>query len=220
MGKVDVYNGGYLLLDEVTKQQSELLASNLCVIGMPLVISYDAEDSVFTVSTKTGDAIGTVRPHNKLTFREAIEGGWTCRAWLSLVYYDNERKLFGGEIVYQFYNVKPTEINEQQALDAYAEKTSERLAAGERPDVNLTGTGYDTVVSTGDWSSKSQVALPIDTGRGGGKVVFKRKRGISDKLTAAATERRPGCKVATIVVLIVLLVAIILVMWSCMGPQA
>ena len=219
MGTVDVYHGGYLLLENVSKHGSELLASNICVIGMPLVLAYDTESSVFTVSTESGDLLGNVRPHNKLTVREALENGWTCRMWLSLVYYDNDTKLFGGEVVYQIYNVKPTQTDEQQALDAYAAKTSERLAAGERPDVSLTGTGYDTVIETGDWSDAKKVALPIDTARGGGKIVFKRKRGLSDKLTAAAMERRPGCTIAMIVLLLALLALIVLLLINCAGPR-
>lgn len=219
MGKSDGYIGGYLLLDDVESQQSELLASNLCVVGMPLALSYDPDSAKILVSTAAGQNVGTVRPSNRMAFKEALEGGWTCRAWLSLVYYDNSVRRFGGEIAYQLFDSEPGPEGAREALESYAEKTARRLADGQRPDVALSGTEYRKVLETGDLQPTEKVPLPIDTGRGGGKVVFKHKRTVSDKLAQAAVERRPGCLAAAAVALLVLVGAVVFALWSCYGPH-
>ncbi len=215
MGKVDVYIGGYLLIDDVTKEESERLASNTCIVGMPVSITYDAETSVFKAVLSNGDPIGTVHPKNKLAIREALEEGWTCAGWLSLVYYDNGDKLFKGEMVYQMFHVKPSQTKEQQNLEAYTQKTSERIAAGKRPDVVLTGTSWDQVVETGDWEGDKQQPLPINTKRNSGLVVFKRKRSVSDKIALAAMSRHPGCRIALTVVVILIAALILFLVLKC-----
>lgn len=215
MGKVDVYIGGYLLIDEVTKEESERLASNACIVGMPVSIAYDAETSGFKAVLPNGDPIGTVHPKNKLAIREALEEDWTCAGWLSLVYYDNGEKLFKGEMVYQMFHVKPSQTKEQQNLEAYTKKTSERLAAGKRPDVVLTGNSWDQVVETGDWESDKQQPLPINTKRNSGIVVFKRKRSVSDKIALAAMSRNPGCRIALAVVIIIIAALILFFVLNC-----
>lgn len=215
MSKVDVYIGGYLSIDDCDEKESERLASNLCVIGMPLKISYLADSDSFKVFLESGESIGTIHPHNKLALRSALEDNWTCKAWLSLVYYSNDSKRFFGELVYQFYNVKPSQINEQKALDTYAQHTSDRLAAGERPDVVLTGNSYNTVIETGDWNDGTKIALPIDTKRSTGNVVFKRKKGIADKLSSAAINHNPGCRIALIVAALIFIALIVFFIVSC-----
>lgn len=215
MGKVDVYIGGYLTIDEVTQEESERLASNSCIVGMPVVVRYDAETSQFKVTLPSGEPIGTVHPKNRLTIREALEEGWTCASWLSLVYYTNDEKLFKGEIVYQMFHVKPSQTKEQANLEAYTLKTSERLANGERPSVVLTGGSWDEVIETGDHKSDKQQPLPIDTKRNSGEVIFKRKRSAADKLATAAMERKPGCRIAMIVGIIIICLLILLFIWKC-----
>ena len=215
MGKVDVYIGGYLTIDDVTAEESERLASNACVIGMPVVIRYDAETSQFTVALPSGESLGVIHPKNRLAIREALEGGWTCASWLSLVYYTNEEKLFKGEIVYQMFRVKPTQTKEQANLEAYTLKTSERLANGERPSVVLTGNSWDQVIENGDYVTEKEQALPIDTKRNSGVVVVKRKRSAADKLASAAIERKPGCRIALIVAVIVVCLLVLLFLWQC-----
>ena len=75
MGKVDVYFADYLVIDDITEQSSRLLASNGCIIGMPLKLTWQADSGLFTVSTVGGDVIGTANPKNKLAIREALENG-------------------------------------------------------------------------------------------------------------------------------------------------
>lgn len=215
MGKVDVYIGGYLIIDEVTKEESERLASNACIVGMPVKITYNAETSTFKAVLENGDSIGTVHPKNRLSIREAIEEAWTCAGWLSLVYYDNEAKLFKGEMVYQMFHVKQSQTKEQANLESYTQKTSERLAAGKRPDVVLTGNSWDQVIETGDWESGKEQPLPIDTKRNSGQVIFKRKRSVSDKLAIAAMSKNPGCHIALIVAIIIIAVIVLFLIWSC-----
>ncbi len=215
MGKVDVYIGGYLLIDEVTKEESERLASNACIVGMPVSIKYNAETSEFKAVLPNGDPIGTVHPKNKLSIREALEENWTCAGWLSLVYYDNGDKLFKGEMVYQMFHVKPSQTTEQANLENYTRKTSERIAAGKRPNVVLTGASWDQVVETGDWESDKQEPLPINTKRNSGLVVFKRKRSVSDKIALAAMERNPGCRIALTVVIIIIALIVLFFVWRC-----
>lgn len=215
MGKVDVYIGGYLPIDEVTKEESERLASNACVVGMPLELVYQAEDNSFRLRLPNGDSLGTVHPKNKLAIREAIEESWTRFCWLSLVYYDNDAKKFGGEVVFQMFHVKPSQTTEQANLEAYARKTADRLASGKRPDVVLTGDSWDQVVETGDWEADKSEPLPIDTKRNSGKVIFKRKRSLSDKLAMAAIERKPGCHVALVAAVIVVALVVLFIVWRC-----
>lgn len=215
MGKVDVYIGGYLTIDTVTKEESDRLASNACIVGMPVVVRYDAETSEFRVTLPSGESLGVIHPKNRLAIREALEEGWTCASWLSLVYYTNDEKLFKGEIVYQFFHVKPSQTKEQANLEAYTLKTSERLANGERPKVVLTGNSWDTVIETGDWASDDQQKLPIDTSRNSGTVVFKRKRSVSNKIATAAMERKPGCRIALSAAILVIAVVVLLFVWRC-----
>ena len=217
MGKVDVYIGGYLTIDDVTQEESERLASNACMVGMPVVIRYDAETSEFRVTLPSGESLGVIHPKNRLSIREALEEGWTCASWLSLVYYINDEKLFKGEIVYQFFRVKPSQTKEQANLEAYTLKTSERLANGERPSVVLTGNSWDQVVETGDWVTEKQQALPIDTSRNSGIVIFKRKRSVSDKIAQAAIERKPGFRIGLYAIILVIAIIVLFFVWRCVA---
>lgn len=217
MGKVDVYIGGYLTIDDVTKEESERLASNSCMVGMPVVIRYDAETSEFRVVLPTGESLGVIHPKNRLAIREALEEGWTCASWLSLVYYINDEKLFKGEIVYQFFHVKPSQTKEQANLEAYTLKTAERLAAGERPSVVLTGNSWDHVVENGDWETDKQQPIPVDTSRNSGIVIFKRKRSVSDKIAQAAIERKPGFRIGLYAAILVIAIVVLFFVWRCVA---
>ena len=216
MSKVDVYIGGYLKIEEVSRAESERLASNECMVGMPVTLSCDGEDGAFHLTSSQGNPIGTVKPKNRLALRNALENGWTVRCWLSLVYYVEADKLFHGEVVYQCFKVKDSQTREQAALEAYAQATSEALASGKRPRVTLTGTSYDQVIETnGVWQSDEAEPLPISTKRGSGTVIFKRKRSVSDKLALSALERKPGCRIAATVVMLIIVIAIALGIWKC-----
>lgn len=218
MSKVDVYVADYLTIDEVTQKESELLASNMCVIGMPLKLSYDGETNSFRVSTQNGESLGIVRPKNRLRLQEALENGWPLHCWLSLVYYVNsgDEKLFHGEIVYQFFNVKSLDSDEGRALSAFADKIGHLIASGKRPRVSLTGTEYDQVISSnGSWAPVKTVALPFSSERKSGVVVFKRKRSLSDKVAQAALEKKPGCVVGTAAFFVLLAALIVFVVWRC-----
>lgn len=209
MGKVDVYFADYLVIDDITEQSSRLLASNGCIIGMPLKLTWQADSGLFTVSTVGGDVIGTANPKNKLAIREALENGNDGACWLSLVWYDNTDKLYHAELVYQFYNVKASQTTERANLDAYTRKTSERLAEGKRPDIALTGAGWDQVLATGDWESPDEHPYPIDTKRNSGCVIFKHKRSGTDKLVMGLIAGKPtavwGAGAACLILIIVIL---------------
>lgn len=215
MGKVDVYIGGYLHIEEVTKEESDRLASSACTVGTPVAITYNAQNGEFKATLPNGDTIGTVHPKNKLALREAFEENWTCACWLSLVYYENSSKLFKGELVYQMFHVKPSQTKEQANLEAYTRKTCERIAAGKRPDVTINGEAWDCIVETGDWDTDREVPLPINTARNSGLVIYKRKRSVSDKLTAAAMSNSKGCLAAAIAFLVLLAAGIVFGIWSC-----
>lgn len=209
MGKVDVYFGSYTSIIEVTAAESGLLGSNACVIGMPLDLSYDPEESVFRVKTTQGESLGIINPKDRLRIRGALEDGWGSACWLSLVWYDNATKKFYGEVVYQFYNVKPTQTTERANLEAFTLKTSERIAQGKRPVVELNGAGWDSVVSTGDWEGAGQQAMPISTKRESGTVIYKRKKSFGDKLVmdllAGNSAARWGVTIVfTLVVLLII----------------
>ena len=216
MSKVDVYIGGYLPIEEITKPESERLASNECMIGMPVTITCNTPDGLFRLQSAQGNSLGILRPKNRLALRNALENGWTCRCWLSLVWYDESDKLFHGEVVYQCFHVKDSQTEEQAALETYLQRTSEALAAGKRPRVVLTCTSYDQVIETkGEWQGEDSEPLPISTKRGSGTVIFKRKRSVSDKLALSALERKPGCRIALTVVLLVIVIALALGIWKC-----
>ena len=209
MGKVDVYFSDYLVVDDITEEASRLLASSACVIGMPLKLAWHPDSGRFMVTTPSGDYIGMANPKNKLAIREALENGNEGACWLSLVWYDNADKLYHAEIVYQFYNVKASQVTERANLDAYTKKTSERLAQGKRPVVSLTGEGWDQVLATGDWESPDQHPYPINTKRNSGCVIFKRKRSGADSLIMGIVSGKKGviagCAIAAVVIVVVIL---------------
>lgn len=209
MGKVDVYFADYLVVEQISEEASRLLASSACVIGMPLKLTWQPDENLFCVSTQAGQLIGMADPKNKLAIREALANGNEGACWLSLVWYDNSDKLYHAEIVYQFYNVKESQVTEKANLDAYTKKTSERLAQGKRPVVNLTGAGWDQVLQTGDWDDPDQHPFPIDTKRNSGCVIFKRKRSGADSLIMGIVAGKPaavwGAGIACLVIIVVVL---------------
>lgn len=216
MSKVDVYVAEYLTIDEVTHEESERLASNECMIGNPLTLRFDPEKKAFRVYTQQGNPIGLVHPKNRLALKEALENGWPCKCWLSLVYYnDNDgEKLFHGEVVYQFYNLKPTQTAERAALDAFADHVSALLAEGKRPRVSLTGTQYEEVISGGGtYEPQGTEPLPISGKAKSGTVVFKRKRSVSDRLALSAMENKPGCRIATTVFFLLVALLVLFLLW-------
>ena len=215
MGKVDVYFGSYTSINEVTREESDLLGSNHCVIGMPLKIVYEAEGGLFRVTTEEGESLGLINPKDKLRIRGAIEDGWGAACWLSLVWYDNSDKLFHGEVVYQYYNVKPSQVTERANLDAYTRKTSERIAQGKRPDIALNGEGWDKVVETGDWEGSGQQSMPIDTKRDSGTVVLKRKRSLADKLVMDIIAGKPAVRWGVTIGFTAIVLLIILFVCKC-----
>ena len=105
---------------------------------------------------------------------------------------------------------------EQAALETYALNIAEALKSGKRPRVILTGNTYDAVIeSNGAWQSDEKEVLPFSTKRGSGIVPFKKKRSLLDKLALSAMERKPGCRIALTVVLLIIVIAIALVVWKC-----
>ena len=216
MSKVDVYFGGYLELCEIGSQESNTLRSNECVIGMPLIISYDAQMGTFNVATGAGTHVGVIKPPNRLAMREALENNWTCRCWLSLVYYVEAEHTYHGEVVYQIYNLKPSQTAEQEAFDNFAQSISTLLANGERPRVALNGKQYDEVIARGgNWKPEGTEALPFSTARGSGVVVYKQKRSLAEHLIAGIIDRRPLYIVGTVAGLIAIVLLILFFIWSC-----
>ena len=216
MSKVDVYFGGYLELHEIGSHESDTLRSNECVIGMPLVISYDAQSGTFDVATGAGSHVGVIRPQNRLSMREALENNWTCKCWLSLVYYVEAEHTYHGEVVYQIYNLKPSQTAEQAALDTFAQGISTALANGERPRVALNGKQYDEVIATGGtWKPEGTEALPFSTARGSGVVVYKQKRSFAEHLIAGIVDRRPAYVFGTLAGLVVIILLVLFFIWSC-----
>lgn len=216
LSKVDVYVADYVTIDDVTKEESDRLASNECMVGSSLIIRATDEAGSFEVVSSAGNSIGRIRPKNKLAFRDALENGWTMHCWLSLVYYVESEKRFHGEVVYQFHKVKQSQTDAEAALNAFEEGISQMLADGKRPRVKVTGNEYDQIISSGgSWRPDETEALPFATKRGSGIVVFKRKRSVSDKLALAALERNPGCRIALVAVLLVIVVAVALVVLQC-----
>jgi hypothetical protein len=209
MGKVDVYFSDYLVVQDTTENASKLLSSNACIIGMPLKLVWLPDENLFAVNTVTGENLGKADPKNKLAIRECLAQGNEGACWLSLVWYDNADQLFHAEIVYQFYNVKASQTVEKANLDAFTQHTSERLAQGKRPIIELTGAGWDQVLATGDWESPDQRPYPINTKRNSGNVILKRKRSLSDKLVmdiiSGSPAKRWGISIAFIVIVLVII---------------
>ena len=159
-----------------------------------------------------------MHPKNKLAIREALEEGWTCAGWLSLVYYDNGDKLFKGEMVYQDVSRETLSgpKNSRTSRPLHAEQPPSASPPGKRPDVVLTGTSWDQVVETGELRrSDKQQPLPINAKRNSGLVVFKRKRGVSGKTALAAMSRHPGCRIALTVVVILIAALILFLVLKC-----
>lgn len=216
MSKVDVYVGEYLTIEETTHQESERLASNESMVGMPFTLEYDSEKKGFRVFTPSHNSVGMIYPRNKLRLLEAFENGWPTHCWLSLVYYNGDEKLFHGEVAYLFYNVKPSQTQELAALDAYAKKLGAALAAGKRPRFSLTGTQYDQVIASGgNWETDEKEPLPFSTKRGSDVVVFKNKRSVGERLAQAAIERKPGCRIVLLLAVIVVALLVVFLVWKC-----
>ncbi len=216
MSKVDVYVAEYTTIDKVTKEESELLASSECVVGMSVQLSQDPDSNGFRVSTKDGRSLGLIHPRARLGLTEAFENGWPLHCWLSLVYYVQKggEKLFHGEVVYQFYNVKPTQTAELASLQAYSDKIHHLLAAGKRPRVSLTGSEYEEVLSQGGSFTPTGVeALPFAKQHNSGVVVYKKKQSLADQLTQMALAHRGGCLAGSIGVLALIVLVIALVIW-------
>ena len=209
MGKVDVYAGEYLLIETVTREEGERLAGAGAIIGMPVSLTFDAQDDAFRVVLPNGDSLGTVNPKHRLQLREALEEGWTISACLSLVFYNNHKKSFGGEICYQMFHVKPNQTAEHANLLAYTEKTHQRIAQGKRPDIALSGQGWEQVIATGDWTSDATQPMPIDTKRNSGYAVYKRKRNLADKLVMASFNKNPAPLIVAGIVLLAILAGLV-----------
>lgn len=216
LSKVDVYLGDYITIDDVTKEESERLASNECMVGAPVTLKAQGDDGIYEVVDSAGNSIGRIKPKNRLAIKNAFENDWTCHCWLSLVYFVDAEKLFHGEIVYQFHKVKPSQTADEAALCAFEEGIGEMLAAGKRPVVKLTGNQYDDIVENGGtFRPTDEEPLPFSTKRGSGVAVFKRKRSVSDKMAMAALDHNPGCRIAMVAVMLVIVCVIAFFVWRC-----
>lgn len=215
MGKVDVYFSDYLVVEQTSEEASKLLSSSACVIGMPLKLVWLPDEDLFAVNTASGETLGRANPKNKLAIRESLANGNEGACWLSLVWYDNADQRFHAEIVYQFYNVKESQITEKANLDAFTQRTSQRLAQGKRPVVSLTGAGWDQVLATGDWESPDQHPYPINTKRNSGCVILKRKRGLGDKLAMSLLSSSSAVQWGLLAALVVVVIAVIFFVGRC-----
>ena len=215
MGKVDVYFSDYLVVEQTSDEASKLLSTSACVIGMPLKLVWLPDEDLFDVQTGSGESLGRANPKNKLAIRESLANGNEGACWLSLVWYDNADQRFHAEVVYQFYNVKVSQIAEKANLDAFTQRTSQRLAQGKRPVVSLTGAGWDQVLATGDWESPDQHPYPVNTKRNSGCVILKRKRGLADKLAMSLLASPPAVQWALVAVLVVIVVVVLLFVGRC-----
>ena len=216
MSKVDVYLGDYITIDDVTKEESERLASNECMVGAPVTLKPHGDDGIYEVMDSAGNSIGRIKPKNRLAIKNAFENEWTCHCWLSLVYYVEADKLFHAEIVYQFHKVKASQTTDEAALCSYEEGISEMLASGKRPVVKLTGNQYDEIVEGGGaFRPTEEEPLPFSTKRGSGVAVFKRKRSVSDKMALAALNHNPGCRIGMIAAILVVIIVVAVFVWRC-----
>ena len=96
-----------------------------------------------------------------------------------------------------------------QMIRELHEHNARRLAEGKRPDIALTGAGWDQVLATGDWESPDEHPYPIDTKRNSGCVIFKHKRSGTDKLVMDLIAGKPaavwGAGAACLILIIVIL---------------
>lgn len=204
MAKIDVYMGDYLQIQEVTPEESTLLASNECVVGTPLSVSLTDEPGVFRVHAPSGASLGTFRTRNQLALRNALENGWVCKFYLTLVYYVDAEKLFKGEFLYQCYNIDPRKAGDKKAFDVFSETTRELVEQGERPCVQLTGEQYDKIVETaGTYRVPGERPLPTFER---GEIVFKKKKSLSDRMVAQLAQNSPSTRIiANLIILLILL---------------
>lgn len=201
------YFAEYSKLVDITSEESSRLASNMSVVGsdLSLMCEIDGETGLtrIKVSVKAGP-LGYVEASLAEKIITALDEGWLCNAYLSLVAYTEETSRFWGEVAFICY--KGTE----EELSAFAQLCAtfaSRIASGKRPAVSLSHKEIESILKTGgSWTSeKIAPALSMDRGT----VVFKRKRGFTDSLVTAAANGALGCKIAAVIFWLVVLGAVI-----------
>jgi hypothetical protein len=115
---------------------------------------------------------------------------------------------YWGEVAVIAYDKK---FNE--AMNKYIKKISNRIKTGIRPDIDLTGEGFNKIIeSNGEWTPAAVVSFP---NKEKGTVVLKKQQSVLDKLTEEGRKKNKGCYIASWLFILVIVFLIALCAKSC-----
>lgn len=201
------YYGTYCRLDERSADSGIIVNGNDWTIGAELELTPQLHvtargKEVPRVVLGTRDrAAGFVPESAFRQLKKHLDDGWTCRAFVSLVVYNQLEERYWVEVALVCYDPAEATI-----FEPFAERIANRIAKGEHPSVNLSEKELGRVIeSKGAWADTAKMKLP-DLPKG--SAYFKTRRTMTESAALNAANGNKGCYIAIIVALVIIIAVI------------
>lgn len=134
---------------------------------------------------------------------------WNIKALVSATFFRAQDKCAGAEIAFMCW--APMSDEHEAALCTFTHNISERLASGDRANLELAQEQFISVLrSGGEWFlTGTTKRAPLEKGT----IVYKSRRSGTERLTSYALKHRVGCNVVAIFFWIALIVGIVALVW-------
>lgn len=201
----DICFGTYVRFSTPSREKGAVLLGSDNFIGdIYSLETVPSEEGGYTtwLVNRFGAKVATLDPSFVYKVQTFEARGWTLRALLSFVAYDQEAEQYWGEVALLF-----NDPHYDDAFEPFALALREKMADGFRPEVDYTEQAAREIInSKGTWFPTGRVDMPKLESH---NVVVRHRRSASDRLVEAGRERNPGCMVATYVIWAALAVVVI-----------
>lgn len=201
----NAYEGYYARFAALSKDDAAIIVGADTIVGDEFEVFFQVEDgiSIAYLKNKFDATIGKFDRDVSRKLQLAEAGERVVRAYLSFVAYSEEPEpgQYWGEVAIITFNPIDEEV-----FEPYLEGISEKLAAGVRPNIDLTGAEVARLYNNEGWLPTATVPKPTMEK---GSAVVKDHRTLSEGVVEQGRKGNPGCY-AVSTVLNLLMIAVVL----------
>ncbi|MDR2035108.1 MAG: hypothetical protein LBP91_00310 [Coriobacteriales bacterium] len=202
----DVYDGFYLRLEDLTSEGSRFFLGGQAIIGSSLL--YDAQASALL----SPENIVLARLPKKVAQRLAdhASAGWQIEPLISFIAFRAQDKTALVDLAFLCWNAQNEEYG--PSLSAFVRGITERVANGDRAEINISQDQFIHVVrSGGTWYlTKKTKRDPLEKGA----VSYKSRRSGTERITAYALKHRVGCNVLASIFWLAVAFGLVCLVWA------
>ena len=206
------YYGTYARFDTESKKDAAPLLGADSIVGDAFTIEIQREDRrpAAWIVNKFGSKVGKLDPKVSRELGICRARGWTMRAFLSFVAFTDtpEPGFYWGEVA-----LICNDSHYDEAFDEFSRHVSQLMADSVRPEVELSASGIDQVISSqGTWMTETRRPLPE---KSRGTVILKKHQKFSEKMIEQGRKGNKGCYIVSWAFLLALGALVLFGLKSC-----